>query len=1115
MSGRPTFVFLLVASYSLLAVTGQQVLGTASVVRGRRADLRPFLALPAGDNCTTVRFVAREGVSCGLVVPSDFECTYSGIITYQHFGCFSGSVRADFQVQTREQSAAFLSVKIRVIPPDDASAAAKVFLVATKPTQGSLIPFRVVFPVNPVNIANCYYTVVQQIWFPLAGKVVLDGSISSQQLIPCGFSPTPSLAYQQVNKTRHPDYIPLRIVSWASGQPEVTYALAALLFEVGPPPALVSYIPALLSVRQLATTVLRPDGGTVHAGAPPRKLVYNLAANQQYGAFASFPPEQGAGGQIACAAFTEADLLAGNVAFWPLLGNASQRYNYTLLDFAGTVRGSGTIVVTSEQRNWSSPSLRRNEGLAVASGGSVAVGRPGIDLYYTASDLIVRLVQAPKYGCFHLMNTNSTCPTAIPDLPIKSFLNGCLLYTHFGTSKEFTDASVWVVVCSSCKPLELFVPIKVIQVMVTPPPPPFRPTTLVAYRGYAIPIDVPDLMLSGPGMVSQGLNNVTLTLNGTVGRISQPSMLQLNSTSTLFPYIPAALLLSRAVQLTALLNLTDIVDIRCWYVPPLNARYDQVTLRLGSWLHPLSVVVVINDSLSTAFVPSFAESVPYVTVNRPLPVSSDPMTFITPNFLQADGDSGDNIVFDVLAAPNYGKLCILTDTACGHSVVQFTQQNIDSHSLYYSPLNANGRMANDTFQFKVSFSNATISEQSQQYHSFRITPATMGAQPLQFWVMSGRRKVIAYSYFKQYCPSSPPHSLSFVVTSRPKHGYLNPPVRFTQLQLLNKNVTYTYNADGNCSDSFQFAVISHTCNTTGSMTIAISIVDPNSSDNNARIDPTELAVKGATKFPLEPSHFHVYSSFCLTFINFSITKGPSMGLLLLNRARLGTLVALGVNSSAFTYTDVSDGLLWYFLLPNAVSVGLDAVRDSFDFTVTDPAARSHIFPSERSVPRQNPPLFNIIIDLSCTSNCAVTLNSPKLLTNLSDGSFGTVFSADDIKVTGIAASQFKNVSIQLVMLPSVGKLNRGIFSLQDLKDGAVVYSGPLQVFGDEPLKMTDSFSFTVIATSANNPLFLTSKNTFYLQWCVTYFDPGQNLDVKESEGKITFVVRSVSLACCI
>lgn len=1091
MSARPTCVFLLVASSSLFAaLLGQKVSGPASVLRGRQVDLRPFLPLPANDSCT-VRLVTREGISCGLVEPSVFECAYRGNVTYQHLGCFSDSVQVDFQVQSQEQSTSFLSIEIQVRPYN--ASAANVFLVATKPTQGSTIPFRVVFP---VNIMRCYYTVVQNLWFPLAGKVV----DASQQLIPCGFAPAQSLAYEQFNNSLGSDYIPLRIVRCTSAQPEIVYALATLKFEAAPPPVPASYLPALLTVRQLAATVLQPD---VQIGAPPRKLVYKIAANKQLGAFASFPPRQGEGSNVT--AFTEADLLAGNVAFWPLSDNTKLRYGYTLLDFAGSVQSSqssGSIVVTSEQRSWSQPSLRQNDGLVVVSGGSVVVGRPAIDFYYVLSDLngiTVRLVQAPKHGCFHLMNTS--CPTSTVYLPLISFLNGSLLYTHFASSKERVDTSVWAVACLSCTTFQVFIPIRVIQATVTPPAP-LSPTSLTAYRGYAMPVDIPSLILASPAIAARGNSNVTVvTLNGTVVRIPPPFLFQINSTSDLFPYISATLLPSKAVPF---INLTDIISTNCWYIPLTTATGDQIVLSVGSWAYTLSVVVS-DEPLAAAFVPSSAQPVPSITVNRPLPVSSDLMTFITQKFLQATGDSDrDNIVFEVSTAPRYGKLCILSTAAiCGQSVMQFTQRHIDSNSLYYSPQGA----INDTFQFSVHFTGTS----SQQQYTFRVMSVTVGNQPLQFWVASGKRKVITYSYFKQYCPSSPPHSLFFVVTEGPRHGYLNPTASFTQLQLLYKNVTYTHNSSKKCSDSFHFTVTSRsqTCNASGTFVISIRTLDPNG-DNNDFIGPTELTIKGVTKFPLLPSYFNIYSSFCLSFIDITITKSPLRGLLLMNSTRLGTLVALGVNSSAFSYKVVSRGLLQYTLVPATVSSDPDSVSDSFDYTVADPMTRTLLSPQDlRSVPLNTPPHFNIIIDLSCMSNCTVTLNSPKLLTNLSDGRFGTVFAASDIVVAGITDSQFRNVSLQLVMPPKFGTLNKFIFTLQDLKDGVVVYSGPLQTFGDAPLKMTDSFSFSVIWTTAVNPLFLATRNTFYLQWCIMYFDPGQNLEVKESDGKIILVVRSV------
>ena len=1119
MSVHPTAcAFLLVAATSsLLAAMGQQVLGPATVTRGRQVDLRPLLSLPSvGANCT-VRVVTREGISCGLVQPAAFECAYRGNVTYQHMGCLSDTAWTDFQVQT-QSATNFLTIEIRVYPYDDAS---NVFLVATKPTQGRAIPFRVVFPVNTTR-SRCYYTVARHVWFPLAGEV----TDSSQQLIPCGFAPAQSLAYApSSNKSGDPqhDYVPLRIVGFASTQPEIVYALAALQYgNAAPPSTLASYLPAQLSARQFAATVLRPDTSVLQkAGGPPRKLVYRIAANylqQRCGSFGSFPPttDQLGGKFPNITAFTEADLVAGNVAFWPLSDNSTQQYSYTLLDFAGSLRGSGSIVVTSEQRNWNQPSLRRNDGLVVMSGGSVAIGRPGVDLYYTASELngiVVRLVQPPKHGCFHLMNT--TCPASPEEWPLKTFLNGCLLYTHFGLNNGFMDTSVWVIACPSCKPFELFVPIKVIQVKVASTPTSLRPTThLALYSGYAVPIDVPDLTLAGPGLVVADTNVTMFTLNGTLVRIPQSFLLQLNSTSILFPYVSVPTLPSSVFRsVTTFPSLTDILNIRYWYVPQPGSRNDQIMLSVGPWVYPLSVTVIADKSIGAAFYPSAAESVPSVVVNKPLPISTDLMTFITPNFLRATGGGGqgDGIVFEVSTTPNYGKLCILsTDPACRQSVSQFTQRHIDSGNLSYIPQSADSRMPNDTFRFRVRFSNTTSGQGGQPLHTFHVTPvSTTDQPPLQFWVMSGKRKVVTYSYFKQYCPSS--HPLVFRVTSRPKHGYLNLSKRFTKQQLLDRNVTYTHNSSENCSDSFKFQVTSPACNASGTMTIAIRTVDPNS-DNNAYLESTDLTVKGVTQFHLYPADFHFDCSFCFDFVDFRITKTPLKGLLLLERTQLGTLVALGVNSSTFSYNQVSRSLLRYALLPSVVSSNPGSVRDAFDYTIMDPTARSLSNPQElRSVPIAILPLFNIIIDLSCTSNCMVSLNSPKLLTNLSGGEFGTVFCSEDIVVAGVAANQFKNISVQLVMPPSIGKLSRTIFSLQDLNDKTVVYSGPLQKFGNTPLTMTDSFSFSIIETSTSNPLFLATGVTFYLQWCVLYFDPGQNLEVKESDGKIVLSVRSADM----
>ena len=1120
MSVFPTAcTFLLVAAAtSLLAAMGQQALGPATVTRGRQVDLRPLLLLPSGDGNCTVRVVTREGLSCGLVHPTAFECAYRGNVTYQHLGCLSDTARADFQVQTRGEQPVtnFLTIEIRVFSTDEAP---NVFLVAAKSMQGRTIPFRVVIP---VNTTRCYYTVVRHVWFPLAGEVTES---SSQQLIPCGFAPTQSLAYApSSNKSGDPqrDYVPLRIVSFAaSTQPEIVYTLATLQYgDAAPPSSFASYLPAKLSARQFATTVLRPNASVLQQanGSPPkRKIFYRIAANymqQRCGSFGTFPPASG-GKFSNTTTFTEADLLAGNVAFWLMSDNCTQQYNYTLLDFAGSPRGSGSIVVTSEQINWSQPSLRRNDGLVVVSGGSVAIGsRHGVDIYYMLFELsgiaVVRLIQPPKHGCFHLMNTS--CPASLWEWSLKTFLNGCLVYTHFGLSDESMDTSVWSITCPSCRPFELFVPIKVIQVLGNPIT--HRPTTpLTSYSGYAVPIDVPDLILGGPGLFV-GNNNVTVDLtnpNGTLVRIPQSFLLQLNNTSSLFPYLSVSTLPSSVfTSVTTSPSLTDILNISYWYIPRPGSRSDQIMLLIGPWVYPVSLTVVANILISESFYLSTAEPVPLVVVNKPLTISTDLMTFITPNFLQATGDGGDlgdSIVFEVSTAPNYGKLCILSiDPACRQSVSQFTQRHIDSGNLSYIPPSADSRMPNDTFKFQVRFSNTTSSQRGQPLHTFHVTPVGTGDQPsLQFWVMARRRKVITYSYFKQYCPSS--HPLVFIVTSRPKHGYLSLPAGFTKQQLLDRNVTYMHNSSENCSDSFKFQVTSRTCNASGTMTIAIRTLDPNS-DNNARLESTDLTIKGVTQFHLAPTDFHIYCSFCLKFIDFRITRPPLKGLLLMNRTLLGTLVALGINSSTFSYGEVSRGLLQYALLPSTNSSYPNLVNDAFDYTITDPTARSLSDPQDlRSVPRLTPPLFNIIIDLSCTSNCTVTLNSPKLLSNLSNGVFGTIFSMEDIVVAGVAVNQYKDVSVQLIMLPRIGQLNRTFFSLQDLKDMVIVYSGPLQEFGKSPQTMTDFFSFSIIETSGSNPLFLAKGVTFYLQWCVLYFDPGQNLEVKESDGKIILIVR--------
>lgn len=1141
------FVILFKGTPALL-VQRARVLETDSplmVRRGERVNLQDAFTInsTAAANCR-VHYLHKQGLSCGQVIPSVFDCGYRGTITFQHFGCLLGIELITFQLSSlpgkvvkssngteliadvsgpvnvqiftlqllvQDSTQSFSNIQLTRIPnrADEAN--------SSKADQTSNLAYRLVFPSELVG--RCYYEILnkfQKLSLPSYGDLFTE---QMNRLLPCGFVQSHLHYWPKMTNTTIKDFVLLRLYTYHDKNVSVSYTMVTLggsssTNRTSNSSEEVYRVTGLhrrnLSIRQVVYAPVTPDlfnlNSVMHfnsLGLSPKK--YIVEVHRDMGAFHTV---QSNTVNITHTEFTSDDLRNGKVVFYPhynAIARSPVVYRYSVIfDAAGMLVAHDEVSVTIQERIigvW--PAQRTNKPLSVLEGEMAVVDYKTFDFYLLGVCVLrasMRLVTPPQHG--HLLYLNgSVIEEDEPTLLVGAVRNGTVLaYKHSG-DESFSDEMVWEVSCSNGPLVNVSMAILVAQVDDTPPTL-VRMSNQTLHQNWHLPLSDSIFQIEDPDSPVEETLIVVHGLAGTLVRFNPD--FEPNKSSLLFPLTK----LSR----DSIQNITEFFqsDLRkhlVWYIPPPgDYNVDNIDFTLldssgngGSKSHSIQINLSPLDVTKVLFI---STNLPYPPVLNEVPIIRILDThgvYITPLYLYTKLPSvmAVDLVYIVNTPIKHGHLCILSNKECNVSIAQFTQQDVNQQKIFYLP-SQNFQQENMILTPTVYKIKSYVPRQVSLSIQLARNQTSDEASERPFWVNEGTEKRIPARYFRKYTSrakfkvtrGTESGTLSYRNGSRHNLDYFN------LEDLLDRRIWYTH-ASSACSDSFTFDAILDNNIFSSSLQI---LIRHSKSPLNVTINPHHLL--GQNRFVIGRRGFNVTSSFCPEFVKVNLVLPPSEGVLSLTDVRNNLVLQLKAFST-FTAKDVNSGLLHYSLRNSGPITS--NISDMFILNASDPVST---WPSTKH--RQTSGHFRVriepepnvmhILEISITSTRPVTwIPNP--------GLYGYILTRRDIYIFNSTSTlEPREVVIQTDNSePTYGNLNVSFFTVADVYEGRVWYMLN-SVSPDGPYENT--FGVDIFVTPEDSQNFeLVAHHSFTFFWAVVEFDHRGRVSVAEDEGHVNIVIR--------
>lgn len=1110
----------------------------AFVSRGGSVDLRPSFkfnleSVPQGSDCRITN-VATDG-SCGAITPNIFDCDYTGPILYQHFGCYSDKELASVSVSILASSYMPLSpivssqpaqvsvhsVEVSVTAASSSLTALRLETVQRDRHSDSLCHLRVVFPSDMVG--RCYYEVLSgwpRLSLPISGHLV--GTVN--QALPSGYVPSTPLIYHpqhswMMGDQPYTDYILIKLYNHKLNNASISNTYCMLPFSVhsASETKVQELSRDILIIRQSFNTPVfwsdfRSFNLTLNLttqGRPPMSAVPRLRYSFPILDAGSFRSLSSASSGVSFSSFTTEELLAGQVAFYPIYAHSSTIiYHYNITNAAGVIIAQGEMGVSSYSI-WSQPTQRRNQPLAVAEGSMTAINQSTIDLYTISRRKLttIRVLRFPVFG--ELVYSNGTSVGG-EEIYFDLLRNSAWLnYRHFG-DEAFGDVIHWAVKCPSALDFKVFMSVLVATVDDAPPTLNAQSQPIIhTYRDWIIPLSPSSLPATDPDSAQRDIHFTVTTGGGFYKTTGAFDTIHL----PLFPLVSYNSLSSSTTSnfyKVSNFSLLDLEEQRIWYKPQGDHQIDQVEVMLhdsadkGTENHHFYLLYINVSSLPPkhSLVISTSTQYPYILKNNTLPLSHDGRMYLTPYFLysRAPPHSPRNVQYVVETPPLHGRLCPSSGTQCTGSVGMFTQEEINYNQIIYRP-NSAGHLQHDHFTFVTTVEG--IAHVSPVHHTFNWTVLQSGSvNSKPFWLDWGTAKPVAPEFLHHLTSQLQMDNVTFHVLEQPQYGELmlrndthvisHHTLTFSweQVPMLWYNHTH-HRGPSRCGDRVLLAATStERASATGHLQIAFRTGSTNLS---VHISPHQLL--GLTPSAFSSKDMAVSSSFCPEFVVFSIQEPPSQGTLSLRDHAHKTERELS-EGSMFTAQDVASQDLIYS--PSSAS---GDENDTFTMKGSDPTfSWPPIGSVDHSVVITSPsPQDNYFLEAIVSSHHVLTWLHRH-------HTYGYVFTPSDIDLLN-STLQPREVAVQVERALSLGTLqNDGViistFTLADLYDGGITYlrnALHLDAVFDERM---------VLGVYAYLPSFSrrVSLHEFMVEWAVVGMGVSE-VTVSEQEGIVKLSVK--------
>ncbi len=782
-----------------------RVSGPVSVPRGGTVDLRQVVALrlellPATSVCK-VSSLTIPKKDCAIIHPKVFDCrSYSGVISYQHLGCFAPRELAPFMISTlpvnysdhhsiaasragnhfhpAQTTAAMFAVEVHVTDAHPIIRSITVDTALADPVrEPGLLNVTIIFPQS--LIGSSHYEVVtkwEEFLFPEAGD--LKGVLN--QPIPGGYVPVASLTYQsrysELNRYAHTDYILVRLYAqWEPGLNTTRHSYYFLLpfgtngSEVVTQGRETRLRRELLRVRQAATTpVHRGNFSQFNFTKSLVSLTRSMSPSKdnQVPTFlytfpvfksGSFRSAISSTDNVSFTVFSDLELTRGHVSFHPTDSNsvATFTFPYNITDVAGILIATGEVSIFSLGRDWSYPSQRTNKPLQVAEGGGAIITEHVMDLYLTAScddGTLLRVTSQPRDGSLVYRNGTRVQEEWISFLEVSEF--SLVRYYHSGSDTLY-DTVHWEVWCPVAGPSYFTVTHILVAGIDDSNPSLHLPPLVTAYRG--LPVLLSKAMFK-PRDADSSLDDIIIRAHQGRGSFRHLScgMPRSKCVSQYRPVVSADCLVRDSNSVDQF-KVRDLEELLVWYIPDNTSMAEVVEFTVmdshsqGPAIYSL-IIVISPVPVHQSLVFSVDEIFPRVLKSRPLPMSQLRRVFITPYFLfsQASPFSSADVRYHVVVPPALGHLCHVSRVpSCTESLTTFTQLQVSHREIVYETNHISER-SSDNFTFILSadlfFSSRNIT------HVFQLTThsSNITISKIPLVVRTGSEEKFNSSHFRTF-----------------------------------------------------------------------------------------------------------------------------------------------------------------------------------------------------------------------------------------------------------------------------------------------------------------------------------------------------------------------------
>jgi len=507
---------------------------TVTVRRGSTVDIAPdnFQVLPSSYQCK-IYFISTPTFSCGIVSPDVFDCHTFSRISYTHYGCDKESERLDFAVISSDLTAPkekYMTIEVKVENNTDLPVFDRINMSADAVSLS--VPLKL-----STEDSTCEYAIVSPMSLPYYGNVTGP----TDQWLSCDTSHTFEYSLHSNHRPQSGDRI-IAAVRFANSSSR--YVQIAVIFGDDSiescdnangmlPLSFGTYTPITIEhlLSNCSASVERDWKISITKSSV---RIYSIISDSQHLPASTFTVEQLQNGLVALCTTTA------------VFAELSDPHFYTIYDVHGEPIFNGSVTISQTRLETHLVQVVTNKGIDVLEGQSVLVSSEILEfVVHNCSNLVISIVEAPKYGHFISAETNKTQTQFI----ISQDLRDNIIFKHTN-GNNYADRAIWEIKCFENSVGKFLQPIRVTVLDDSPPFLVSKSSTSV-HRDEIVQVSFVELQASD---VDSSDENIIYNVSQIKGRLSSSRTEALNRSG------------GGLLQFSQ----SDINNGNVWYRPPEN-----------------------------------------------------------------------------------------------------------------------------------------------------------------------------------------------------------------------------------------------------------------------------------------------------------------------------------------------------------------------------------------------------------------------------------------------------------------------------------------------------------------------------------------------------------------